>query len=126
MPKRVLDTIAAERCCYPQAIRTDNGSEFIAHSLDAWAKRHHIKLAFIEPGKPAQSGYIERFNRTFREDILDAYLFDDLQQVRALADAWLLEYNTIRPHASLGGLPPVRFAHLKAGDKAKMNEKSLL
>ena len=111
--ERVMDRVAAERHSYPTALRSDNGGEFIAHSLAAWATRHNIELAFIDPGQPAQNGYIERFNRTFREDVLDAYLFDDLQQVRELAEQWMEAYNTIRPHDSLGGLPPQQYAQYR-------------
>lgn len=108
--ERVLDRIAAERGSYPTALRSDNGSEFIAHSLANWASNHNVLLDFIKPGKPAQNGYIERFNRTYREDILDAYLFDELAEVRELTEHWLFEYNTFRPHDSLGGVPPVTYA----------------
>lgn len=108
--EQVLDRIASWRGSYPAALRSDNGSEFIAHSLAAWAEKHGIKLAFIQPGKPAQNAYIERFNRTYREDILDAYLFDNLSEVRHLTEAWLDVYNHKRPHQSLGGLPPSLYA----------------
>jgi putative transposase len=71
-------------------------------------------LLHIQPGKPAhivlaflrENAYIERFNRTFREDVLDAYLFDNLNKVRLIAERWLEEYNTIRPHEALQGLSP--------------------
>ena len=69
-----------------------------------------MQLGHIQPGKPAQNAYIERFNRTFREDVLDAYVFNSLHEVRTLAEAWLEEYNAIRPHAALNGLSPYQFA----------------
>ena len=69
-------------------------------------KKKQIKLMHIQPGKPAQNAYIERFNRTFREDVLDAYLFDDLEEVRLIAEHWLEDYNTIHPHEALQGLSP--------------------
>ena len=64
----------------------------------------------LHPGKPAQNAYIERFNRTFREDVLDAYLFDNLDEVRLIAEYWLEDYNTIRPHEALQDLSPRQLA----------------
>jgi len=98
----------------PSSIRMDNGPELISQRLAAWAQEHHIELTHIQPGKPAQNAYIERFNRTFREDVLDAYLFDDLQEVREITQRWLEDYNTVRPHEALQGLPPRQFALQKA------------
>ena len=66
----------------------------------------HIKLKFIQPGKPAQNAYIERFNRIFREDILDAYWFEDLESVRIISEKWRQDYNMNHPHSSLGGISP--------------------
>jgi len=94
----------------PSSIRMDNGPELISRRLASWARERHIELAHIQPGKPAQNAYIERFNRTFREDVLDAYLFDDLQEVREITQQWLEAYNTIRPHEALQGLPPRQYA----------------
>ncbi len=94
----------------PTHIRMDNGPELISHRLESWAKEKHIELLHIQPGKPAQNAYIERFNRTYREDVLDAYLFDDLEEVRNITERWLEDYNTIRPHEALQGLPPRQFA----------------
>ena len=94
----------------PASIRMDNGPELISQRLESWAKEKHIELIHIQPGKPAQNAYIERFNRTYREEVLDAYLFDDLQEVRYITERWLEDYNTIRPHEALQGLPPRQFA----------------
>jgi putative transposase len=94
----------------PSSIRMDNGPELISQRLETWAKDHHIDLRHIQPGKPAQNAYVERFNRTYREDVLDAYLFDDLEEVRVITHQWLEDYNTIRPHQALQGLPPRQFA----------------
>lgn len=107
--ERVLEQLAAERGSYPQQLRCDNGPELIAHLIQRWADRHGVTMAHIEPGKPAQNAYVERFNRTYREAILDLYLFDSLAEVRALTDEWLVDYNLLRPHDSLGGLPPSVF-----------------
>ncbi len=94
----------------PKQIRLDNDPEFISHRLENWAKEHNIQLVHIQPGKPAQNAYIERFNRTFREDILNAYLFNSLKEVRDISEQWLEEYNAIRPHEALHGLSPYQFA----------------
>jgi putative transposase len=105
----VLERLLGERAA-PQQIRMDNGPELISQRLEGWAKNQHIELLHIQPGKPAQNAYIERFNRTFREDVLDAYVFDGLEEVRSITERWLEAYNTIRPHAALQGLSPRQFA----------------
>ena len=84
----------------------DNGPEFLSKEFELWCAKHEITLKYIQPGKPMQNGYIERFNGTYRKDVLDAYLFDELWQVRQLTDEFLHEYNHERPHASLEGLTP--------------------
>lgn len=109
---RVLDRLAEYRG-YPARLRSDNGPEFIAQALEVWAQEHRVSLDFIEPGKPAQNGYVERFNRTYREDVLDAYLFSSLEEVRDVSDAWRLRYNTERPHDSLADMTPVEYARSK-------------
>ncbi len=94
----------------PTQIRMDNGPELISRRLESWAQEKHIDLLHIQPGKPAQNAYIERFNRTYREDVLDAYLFEDLEEVRTITEHWLQDYNTIRPHEALQGVSPRQFA----------------
>lgn len=106
---RVLDRLLGERTA-PQRIRMDNGPELIAQRLQRWAKQKQIELLHIQPGRPAQNAYIERFNRTYREEVLDAYLFDNLEEVRSITEHWLNDYNTIRPHEALRGLSPHQFA----------------
>ena len=93
----------------PRAIRCDNGPELISEALRDWAERRGVALHFIQPGKPNQNAYIERFNRTYRREVLDACLFASLADVRAETAAWLTTYNTERPHDSLGDLPPLTF-----------------
>ena len=78
--------------------------------MESWAREKQIELIYIQPGKPAQNAYIERFNRTFRENVLDAYLFDNLDEVRLIAERWLEDYNTIRPHEALQGLSSRQYA----------------
>lgn len=106
---RVLENLLLWRAT-PKQIRMDNGPELISQRLQSWAKEKQIELIHIQPGKPSQNAYIERFNRTFREDVLDAYLFDNLEEVRTITEHWLEEYNTIRPHQALQGLSPRQFA----------------
>lgn len=102
---RVMDQITGWRG-YPKAIRCDNGPELIAQVFADWCGAHEIELRYIQPGKPNQNAFIERFNRTYREEVLSAYLFEDLDQVREITHKWLYEYNEQRPHDALGGLPP--------------------
>ena len=105
---QVLDQIVHEKGL-PKVIRVDNGPEFIATTLGDWCKERKIRLQFIQPGKPTQNGYIERFNRTYRQNILDAYSFDNLYQVRILSEEWMNEYNYTRPHDALKGKSPVQY-----------------
>jgi len=93
----------------PQHIRVDNGPEFLAHSIELWCAEQGITLKFIQPGKPNQNAFVERFNRTYREDVLDQYLFEDLEQVREFSSKWMWDYNNERPHDSLKDLTPREF-----------------
>lgn len=93
----------------PQAIRCDNGPEYTAQALVDWCQQHRVELRYIQPGKPNQNAYIERFNKSYRTEVLDAHLFEDLDQVRDITDTWLQSYNEERPHESLGNLPPSVF-----------------
>ena len=106
---RVLDMLALWRG-YPKQLRLDNGPELISQILADWAAEHDVALAFIQPGKPAQNAFIERFNRTYREAVLDAYLFHTVAEVQAITEDWLEEYNAIRPHEALGDVPPYQYA----------------
>lgn len=105
---QLLEEIAWVRG-YPKRLRLDNGPEFTAHHFQNWATQNVILLDFTEPGSPYQNGYVERFNRTFREDILDANWFDTLQEVKTLANEWVIFYNEQRPHDALNGLTPAEF-----------------
>ena len=105
----ILELLTAYRG-YPKRIRSDNGSEFIAKRTKQWADEHHVTLDYIEPGKPTQNGYVERFHRTYREDVLDMYLFRSLEEVRRLTEEWRYRYNTERPHDALHDMTPVEYA----------------
>lgn len=100
---------------YPEAIRVDNGPEFISKEFVVWACKRKIALNYIQPGKPAQNAYIERFNRTYREDVLDLYLFDSMVEVQKITDEWLLKYNNDRPHEALNNLTPIEFGVFHEG-----------
>lgn len=93
----------------PAALRTDNGPEFTSRALATWCDTRDIKMRFIQPGKPQQNAYIERFNRSYRTEVLDAYLFEIIPQVQDESERWLDYYNTERPHDSLGRVPPQIF-----------------
>lgn len=90
----------------PTTIRCDNGPEYISGKLATWAERRGIRLSFIQPGKPQQNAYIERYNRTVRYDWLSHYLFDSIEQVQDFATRWLWTYNNERPNMALGGITP--------------------
>ena len=90
----------------PAMIRVDNGPEFISHKLDIWCKEHNIQLTFIQPGKPMQNGYIERCNGNVRRELLNAYVFKSLTEVREKAEEWMIDYNYHRPHKALNYLTP--------------------
>jgi len=116
---RVLEKLIAERGC-PAAIRCDNGPEFISHLLEEWCQHEsrRISLQFMQPGKPMQNALIERKNGSFRRELLNAYLFYSLNEVRVLSEEWRQDYNTERPHKSLGYLSPLKYAALKYSQAA--------
>ena len=96
----------------PEHIRVDNGPEFIAKAMEEWAEKHQINLAFIDPGKPTQNGFVERLNGTLRREVLDRFWFEDLQEARDKIDDWMIEYNRFRPHKGLGYLSPDLFVQM--------------
>ena len=103
---RMLERIALTRG-YPAKMRIDNGPDFISIALAEWAEEHRIHPYFFQPGKPTQNSFIERFNRTYRTEVLNMYVFRDLDAVREISRNWIKEYNEERPHQSLGKLIPV-------------------
>lgn len=102
---RVLERLKETRGL-PQMIRVDNGPEFISAQLDMWCKEHKITLAFIQPGKPTQNAFIERCNGNIRRELLNAYVFKTLNEVREKAEEWRIDYNQNRPHKALNYRTP--------------------
>lgn len=90
----------------PAAIRCDNGPEYLSAALVTWANRQQITLMYIQPGKPTQNAYVERFNRTVRHEWLDLHEFESIEQAQQLATEWLWLYNNERPNTAIGGIPP--------------------
>lgn len=93
----------------PESIRSDNGTEFIANAFKSFCADAGIEHIRIQKGKPMQNGYVERFNRSYREGVLDAYIFESLAQVRQQTEEWMEDYNNEHPHESLGDRTPVEF-----------------
>ena len=90
----------------PEMIRCDNGPEYISQNLIDWATQKQITLLYIQPGKPTQNAYVERFNRTVRHEWLDLHSFSSIEHAQLLATQWLWTYNNERPHTAIGGIPP--------------------
>jgi putative transposase len=93
----------------PEVIRSDNGREFIATSLGAWLAEQGVRTAFIEKGPPQQNPFVERFNGTMRDELLNGEAFDNVLEARVVIESWNDEYNTARPHRGLGMLTPSEF-----------------
>lgn len=96
----------------PAAIVCDNGPEFVSLALDQWADDHQIRLDFIRPGRPVENCFIESFNGKLRDECLNQHHFSSLTEAQAIIEAWRQEYNTERPHSSLGQRPPAEYALL--------------
>ena len=110
----------------PGVIVSDNGTEFTSNAILRWSKQHQVEWHYIAPGKPMQNGYIESFNGRMRDELLNESLFLDLDQARQIIAAWVADYNTRRPHSSLGYRTPAAYAnHLTAtGHRAALHEGS--
>ena len=116
---RVLDRLRAA-IGLPQTIVVDNGPEFAGRTLDAWAYAHGVTLRFIRPGKPIENAYVESFNGKFRDECLNEHWFMSLVDAKAAIEAWRIDYNSVRPHSSLGGRTPDQFAALSVGARRLM------
>ena len=93
----------------PEKIWMDNGPKLIAKLTQEWSRSQCIDFKYIQQGKPTQNAFIEQFNRSYRNGVLNAYLFDNLDDVREQTSIWVSDYNHYRPHDSLGGLPSVSY-----------------
>jgi len=106
---RVLERVIQQRG-KPSIIRVDNGPEYTSKDFELWAKDQQISILYIQPGRPMQNGYIERFNGSYRREVLDAYVFFELYEVRQLTHDWIQEYNNRRPHEGLDNATPLEWA----------------
>ena len=122
---RVLDRVAESRGL-PDVIVVDNGPEFRGREMDAWACRRGVRLHFIDPGKPMQNAFVESFNDKFRYECLNAHYFVGLEDARRRIENWRREYNELRPHRSLGRIPPAAFARRAAALQAPPAPSDLL
>ena len=107
---RELDRLCLRRG-QPAMIVSDNGTELTSHAVLQWVEETGIEWHYIAPGKPVQNAFVESFNGRLRDECLNEHVFRSLSQARALVEAWRIDYNTVRPHSSLGGLPPAVFAN---------------
>jgi len=90
----------------PQAIHVDNGPEYVSGKLMEWAEQRNVRLEYIQPDKPQQNAYIERYNRTVRGEGLGQYIFETIEEAQHQATEWLWTYNNERPNMGIGGIPP--------------------
>lgn len=110
----------------PRMIVSDNGTEFTSNAILGWAKDHGVEWHYIAPGKPMQNGYIESFNGRMRDELLNESLFFDLDQARQLVDAWTADYNTARPHSSLGYKTPTAYADTLTAPEGASQAEALI
>lgn len=117
---RSLEQLKAEHGT-PSAIQVDNGPEMTAQVFANWCSDNGVEIKYIQPGKPNQNAYIERFNRSYREEVLDPHIFSTISQVRDISWAWMLSYNEERPHSSLGNIPPAEFKRHLLTENSSLN-----
>lgn len=106
---RELDAVIARRG-KPRTIVSDNGTEMTSMAILEWCQSTHVEWHYIAPGKPVQNAFVESFNGRLRDECLNEHAFRSLSEARHIVEAWRIDYNTIRPHSSLGGLSPSVFA----------------
>ncbi|MCP5181338.1 MAG: IS3 family transposase [Pseudomonadales bacterium] len=119
---RALGKIIRERGA-PQCLRSENGPECVTRSVKSWLEKRSIGCHYIEPGSPWQNAYGENFNSIFRTTCLDRWAFETVQEATAITEQWLDEYNTIRPHGSLGGRSPAQFSRDWSNDRPETSTK---
>ena len=102
---RALGRIIEQRG-QPKAIRCDNGTEFTGHVFRNWVRDRDIRIDYIQPGKPQQNAYVERFNRTVRHELLEMHEFRTVEEAETEATKWLWTYNNYRPNMAIGGITP--------------------
>lgn len=110
---RYLDDLVQQRSC-PETIVCDNGPELTSKAMFFWARQRQVRIHFIQPGKPTQNAFVESFNGKLRDSCLNQHWFHDLDDARHIIEAWRTHYNEVRPHSSLGYLPPAVFARRAA------------
>ena len=108
----VIATLEAAIALYggPEHIRSDNGPEFIAYAIQDWLRENKIKAIYIEPGAPWENGHIESFHDKLRDECLNREIFGSLLEAKVVIQSWRVEYNTERPHSSLGNKTPEEFS----------------
>jgi putative transposase len=119
---RVLDRIVARTGRRPEFLRMDNGPELTANALRDWCRFSHAGSAYIEPGSPWENPFIESFNGKLRDELLDSEIFETLLEAKVLAEDFRIDYNTYRPHSSLGYLAPSKFAEQWRVNEAELSE----
>jgi putative transposase len=120
---RVLDRIMARTARRPEHLRMDNGSELTAHALRDWCRFSETHTTYIEPGSPWENPFIESFNGKLRDELLDCEIFESLLEAQVLAEDFRIDYNTCRPHSSLGYLAPVKFAEQWHLNQARLSQR---